>query len=1053
MGFLPMLILHLLIVGYLLSWRQKSSATWLLIGWQSCLLLLIVSLFAARTVYNPLSVYLEWMGGTTFAMLGTVFMIQFAYHFPRPFYPREARVLLIISSLVWLGLVGLMVIEAKTAPGVLNYHFEGFLYGFLIPPGEKQGLASFDIFDLLHPLAFIWTLLIWLRQSVRLSRAEEHPNQPGWWQLLNRPRGQAAVATRNFALLFVAALLTVVISTLEARSYLPDGSFATAYLLAWFAWILVYVNSAPEATSFMARLVGISLVTLLVIVGLANPLLLTWYDQAYEQARQTELAYLQRLISRNDVSRPPEPVEYLLVRPATGGPFATDYRLLFSRRAGLTAQDFVQSDARVQEALEQGVQQSLLREHPWLNPEQLGAEEDLTQTTIPARTRLYRGALATAEFHFIRYAIRQDETLYEVGYSYPAYRLALHRQAAPLAWLTGAAVLAILVVFPYFFRQNLVRPLENLLHGVKQVNEGDLTVAVPVSRQDEIGFLTHSFNHMVQSLLLLNTNLHQEIAEHKHTEASLRESEARFRRVITSISDHIYMTEFDSEGQPRNLYISPNVEQLTGFPRARFVDDWHFWPSTVIHPDDRPAAVAHAAGLVGGQAGEIEYRLVRADGRIIWVRDRSRVERQGDRIIVYGLVGDISERKQAEAERERLHRTEREQRLLAEALNQAGAAINSSLNYEEVLDLILEQINLLVPHDTANIMLIQNQTARLLRQHGHRPEKPSAYPVAHSFPLHEFPGLLQMQETGRPLILPEVENSPEWQPTPETAWIKSYLGVPLSIHNRVVGFLNVNSAVPGFFSQSDADRLQGLANQAATAIENARLFEATRQASARLAEAEEIERQRLARELHDQVGQNLTALSLNLTTMRTYLSDQVPETEEFEQTREQLSLRLEDSRELVKETTARIRSVMDDLRSPVLEEYGLSAALRWYGKQFSARSGIAITLQGEALSIRPPAAVENTFFRIAQEALTNAAKHAQASQITMKLAVEDGLLRLVIADNGRGFNPDDDSAATGKRRRGLGLLTIAERAEAVGGRCRIQTSPEAGTLVIVEVKL
>lgn len=918
MGFLPMLILHVLIVSYLLSWQQKSASTWLLIGWQSCLFLLITAVFFARTVYSPLSVYLEWMGGTTFAMLGAVFMIQFAYHFPRPFYLVEARTLLIVSGLVWLGVIGLMISEAMTDPGILSYHFKGFLYGFFIFPDEKQALTSFDIFDLLHPLAFVWTLLVWLRQSVRLSQAETLSEQSSWWRLLGRPRGQAALATRNFALLFVAALLTVVISTLEARSYLPDGSFATAYLLVWFGWILVYVNNAPETASFMARLVGISLVTLLAILGLINPLLLSWYDQAYEQARQTELAYLQRLIIHNDLSHLPEPVEYLLARPAARGPFTTDYQLLFSRRPDLTTQDFVEQDARIQESLQQGVALPLLREHPWLGPE---TKEHLEQTVIPSRTRLYRGALATAGFHFIRYVIRQDDMLYEVGYSYPAYRQALHRRAVSLVWLTGVAVLVILFVFPYFFRYYLVRPLENLLHGVKQVNDGNLTVTVPVNSRDEIGFLTRSFNHMVQSLLVLNTNLRREILE----------------------------------------------------------------------------------------------------------------------------------RKQAETQRERLFQTEREHRLLAEALHRAGAAINSSLNYEEVLDLILEQINLLVPHDTANIMLLEGQTARVLYRKRYQQGKPSTYLTDHVFNVHEFPGLRQMQATGQPVILTEVESNPDWQPTPETAWIRSYLGVPLRLHSRLVGFLNLNSAVPDFFSQADADRLQGLVNQATTAIENARLFEAAWRATARLAEAEEAERQQLARELHDRVGQNLTALSLNLTTMSTYLAAQSPSADSVELTG-QLRSRLEDSKELVKETTQRIRSVMDELRSPVLEEYGLAAALRWYGKQFGQRSGLAVSVEGETLQPRPPAMVENTFFRIAQEALTNTAKHAQASQVTITLAGKEGRLRMVIADNGRGFSRFDDETASGERRRGLGLLTIAERAEAVGGHCLVQSTPGEGTQVIVEVE-
>jgi PAS domain S-box-containing protein len=357
------------------------------------------------------------------------------------------------------------------------------------------------------------------------------------------------------------------------------------------------------------------------------------------------------------------------------------------------------------------------------------------------------------------------------------------------------------------------------------------------------------------------------------------------------------MSEVKVDGSRENLYISPNVESLTGYPRSRFDEDWHFWPTQVIHPEDQTAAAAHANRLAAGQAGEIEYRLLTADGRTIWVRDSGRSERIGDKVIIFGVVSDITDRKQAEAERE-----------------------------------------------------------------------------------------------------------------------------------------------------------QALAEQAASARENARLFEAARQATARLAEAEESERQQLARELHDRVGQNLTALSLNLTTMSTYLAAQSPSADPVEVTG-QLRLRLEDSKELVKETTQRIRSVMDELRSPVLEEYGLAAALRWYGKQFGQRSGLAVVVEGETLQPRPSATVENTFFRIAQEALTNTAKHAQAGQVTITLAAEEGRLRMVIADNGRGFSRSEHEISPGERRRGLGLLTIAERAEAVGGRCLVESAPGAGVRVIVEVEL
>jgi len=134
----------------------------------------------------------------------------------------------------------------------------------------------------------------------------------------------------------------------------------------------------------------------------------------------------------------------------------------------------------------------------------------------------------------------------------------------------------------------------------------------------------------------------------KRAEAALSESEERFRQVISSISDWIYVTQVTEQGQLVNLYFSPQVETLTGYPYEKFMADWAFWPSVVIHPDDRAAAARQAALLAAGQSSETEYRLVRADGQIIWVRDSARVENTSATKIIYGLVSDITARKQLE---------------------------------------------------------------------------------------------------------------------------------------------------------------------------------------------------------------------------------------------------------------------------------------------------------------------------------------------------------------------------------------------------------------------
>ncbi|MCB9103776.1 MAG: PAS domain-containing protein [Anaerolineales bacterium] len=123
----------------------------------------------------------------------------------------------------------------------------------------------------------------------------------------------------------------------------------------------------------------------------------------------------------------------------------------------------------------------------------------------------------------------------------------------------------------------------------------------------------------------------------------------RFRRVVTSISDFIYMIEVNEARHPKNRYVSPNIESLTGYPVQRFLNDWAFWAETVIHPEDRAGAAEQWARLTAGRDSEVEYRLVRADGQVIWIRDSARVEQTGDRSqFIFGVFSDITRRKHLE---------------------------------------------------------------------------------------------------------------------------------------------------------------------------------------------------------------------------------------------------------------------------------------------------------------------------------------------------------------------------------------------------------------------
>ncbi len=151
---------------------------------------------------------------------------------------------------------------------------------------------------------------------------------------------------------------------------------------------------------------------------------------------------------------------------------------------------------------------------------------------------------------------------------------------------------------------------------------------------------------------------------------------------------------------------------------------------------------------------------------------------------------------------------------------------------------------------------------------------------------------------------------------------------------------------------------------------------------------------------------------------------------------------------LVEEATEHIRDVMAKLRPQVLDDYGLMPALRWYGERFSERTEMSIDVRGEELTLRLPQGTETALFRIAQEAMTNVAKHAQASRATMRLEEVDGLVRLTVADDGVGF---DSADLNPKKRHGWGLITMKERAHAFDGHILIDSEPGKGTRVVVEI--
>lgn len=206
----------------------------------------------------------------------------------------------------------------------------------------------------------------------------------------------------------------------------------------------------------------------------------------------------------------------------------------------------------------------------------------------------------------------------------------------------------------------------------------------------------------------------------------------------------------------------------------------------------------------------------------------------------------------------------------------------------------------------------------------------------------------------------------------------------------------------------------------------------------RLAEAQDAEQRRLSAELHDRIGQNLTALGLNLSLLDSAAEPGLPAASRS---------RLRDSQDLVTGTMAAVRDLIAELRPAVLDEYGLQPALRWLAEQHQRRTGVTVRVEGEEPAPRLPAPVEMAMFRVAQEALTNVAKHAEAGSIVLELHRQGGRTLLDIKDDGAGFDPAAQATAAPGGHWGLEMMR--ERAEAAGASFEVSSAPGRGTRIRV----
>jgi PAS domain S-box-containing protein len=530
-----------------------------------------------------------------------------------------------------------------------------------------------------------------------------------------------------------------------------------------------------------------------------------------------------------------------------------------------------------------------------------------------------------------------------------------------------------------------------------------------------------------------------DVTKDKEAQEALRESEERFRQIVENVGEVFWMIAPDT-GQM--LYVSAAYENIWGRSCHSLYEHPGSWVEAV-HPDDNERVHAYWKKQRDGDFTgtlDIEYRIVRPDGSVRWIWDRPIPIRDPNGVVyrIAGFAVDITRRKRAETALERT--AERLGTLL-----EISKALISTLNLNQLLERLLQRLlNVIAAADLGAISLYdaEHQVLNPAACWGFDTDAFSRI----RFRLGEAMAGKVFQSGEAMLTRTQEETERRRGPmAPENAAffaracggqiVVSQAGVPLRAPpGEVIGTIVLGSTSTALTSD-DLLLLEGVAALAGVAIHNARLFEQVHAGqqrlgtlSRRLVEVQEADRRDIGRELHDEVGQLLTGLNLTLQMCARAPADDG-------------AAGLAGAQALTLELMAKVRELSLHLRPTMLDDLGLLPTLLWHFERFTAQTHVRVAFEHSGLDQRFLAALETAAYRIVQESLTNAARHAGGTEVAVRVWADAETLSVQVEDRGPGFDPQAVLAAGASS----GLTGMRERAFLLGGQLTVESAPNQGT--------
>lgn len=525
----------------------------------------------------------------------------------------------------------------------------------------------------------------------------------------------------------------------------------------------------------------------------------------------------------------------------------------------------------------------------------------------------------------------------------------------------------------------------------------------------------------------------QDIEARKRAESERERLFLFLNSIVENIPDMVFVKDAKSL---KFVLFNRAAERLLGYRRADLIGKNDYDLFTKAEADfftGKDRAVLHDKTLLDIPEEPIETG---SGERILHTKKIPILDGQGEPVYLLGISEDITDRHHVEQMRQRHERE-------AAMVNSILRAINTHLDVKAAFPEVCAGLRELARCAAVSLNLFDERREWLTFVAADAPWAPN---VGQDVRLSaaEFPSVPDIL-AGQPHIVPDLATELQF-PLVRVIYdigFRSVISLPLSVGNDVVGFLNLFWREVDGCHAGEMGLLNQVTNAVAIAVEKSRLFEQVSAGRERLAllsrrlmEVQETERRHLARELHDEIGQYLTGISLILGELERRGLDTA-------------RAPLREAHTLVDDLIVRVRDLSLDLRPAMLDDLGLLPALLWLFERFSKQTTLEIDFRHSGVNRRFRHDVETAAYRIVQEALTNVARHAGVSQALVHVSADHHHLSVVIADHGSGFDTDTVLATAATS----GFSGMRERATLAGGRFSVESGLSAGTQVRAEFDL